>query len=193
MELSRTDSVVPVALAERLHALAAQARRSSDENWVAERRAVLELINWWHRVFFATHRPHTESRALLVELLLSAPTSLSDVLRTVSATHRVGQSTIGASDAEVRVFCPRDLLLEAVEHVFDNARRHRTEDHTEQSFEIGLRRPALNLVSLTVRNTGSTPRPTPGNGLDELDRSLRPFGGSLAGAPLRAATGASKP
>ena len=184
VELSRTDSAVPVALAERLHALAAQPRRPSDDDWQAERRDVLEHINWWHQVFFAAHRFRSESPALLVELLLSAPTSLADVLSSVSATYGAGQITTCTPDPDVRVFCPRPLLYEAVEHVFENARRHRVDDRAEQRFEVSLRRPGLDLASIVVRNTGSRMRATPGKGLGELDRSLRPFGGSLIGVPL---------
>ncbi|HEX4789014.1 MAG TPA: ATP-binding protein, partial [Actinospica sp.] len=185
VELSRTESAMLPAMAERLHSLAERPWLPGDLDWQAEWQDVLDRINWWHLVFFATHRPNTESPALLVDLLQSTPCSLKDVLESAAAALGGNLAVARGTDLDVQVFCPRALLYETVEHVIKNARRHRHAGAGTQRFEIALRRPGVDWVRISVRNTGSSPRPTPGNGIEELNRSLRPFDASLAAAPIR--------
>jgi hypothetical protein len=172
-------------MAERLQSLTKRPWQPDDVEWRAEWQDALDRINWWHRVFFATHRPNTESPALLVDLLQSTPCSLKDVLESAAAALGGSLTVAQGIDLDVQVFCPRALLYEAVEHVIKNARRHRHAGVGTQRFEISLRRPDVEKVRISLRNTGSSPRPSAGNGLEELNHGLGPFGASLAAAPIR--------
>jgi len=134
-------------------------------------------------MFFATHRSNSESPSLLVELIRSAPVSIHDVVEAVITDLRLDAAVVRADGLDIQVFCPKGLLEQVVEHVLENAPRHRYGEQ-EQQFEIVLRRHDLESVRFAIRNTGTRPSPSPGRGLGELDRSLRPFGGSLVGNPL---------
>ena len=182
VELTRTDTGGLFNASERLHRLIRTTRAVDSVDWVALRDDVLERINWWHRMFFAAHRPDSESPALLVALFRSAPTSIREVFDlNVGAPGHAG-AVVFHGDLDVQVFCPRSLLRETVSHVFANAERHRITQEP-QRFEVALSRHGVDEVRLAIVNSGTAAGTSPGKGLAELDRSLRSFGGSLAGTP----------
>jgi hypothetical protein len=184
LELCDTGGTGLLALSERLGELVREPRRPEDRRWRALRRELLERIGWWYNALFAAHRAGAGSPALLVDLVRSAPVSVGEVVGAVVSARGLGAATELAGDLDVPVFCPRDLLGEAVEHAFENARLRASD--LEPRFEVGLRRPGPDAVQVVVRNTGTRPSPEPGRGLGALARGLRPFGGWMSGRPLAA-------
>jgi len=183
IELSRTGTIGLSMMTEKLHELTRATWEPRTKTWQDMWEDVLDRSNFWHRMFFATHRPNSESPSLLVELIRSAPVSIHEVVEAVINDLRLNSAVVQADDLDIQVFCPKGLLKDVVEHVLENAPRHR-HGEDEQKFEIVLRRHDLESVNFAIRNTATRPSPSPGRGMEELDRSLRPFGGSLIGNPL---------
>jgi hypothetical protein len=76
------------------------------------------------------------------------------------------------------------LIVNTVDHILSNARRHRRDEAGVQEFRISVDSLDPDVVRFSIANTGSQPSERPGHGLEELDRSLRPFGGSLSATAL---------
>jgi hypothetical protein len=178
VELTRTNTTGLITTTERLYELVRAPWAPGSADWTALRDDVQYRIDWWHQMFFAAHRLDSESPALLVDLLQSAPASLAQALDL--ATAEFGREAVveRPSDLDLLVFCPAVLLNAAVAHVFANARRHRCTPEP-QRFKVSAQRYGADDIQFGIANSGSAPRGTPGKGLAELDRSLRSFGGSL--------------
>ncbi|MFD8422543.1 hypothetical protein [Streptomyces sp. NPDC059466] len=169
---------------ERLDRLLRAPRQVDDPDWQTVRYELLDRLDWWYRMFLATHLPETGKRAHLVDLVSSAPTRLGPRLEALLATRDTAVEVVArAAVGEAEVFCPAPLLTEAVEHVLDNTRRHRVPD-AECRVHIAYATSAPGTVQVSFRNTGTRPRRAPGQGLRALDAKLRPFGASLTGHAL---------
>ncbi|NNN30194.1 hypothetical protein HLK59_07420 [Streptomyces sp. S3(2020)] len=169
---------------ERLDRLLRGPRRVDDLDWQLTRNELLDRLDWWYRMFLATHLPETGKRALVVDLVSSAPTLLEPALRTLqSAPVTDVHVVLPASAAETEVFCPGPLLHDAMDHVLDNTRRHRVSS-AECRLDVTWTNEASGTARVSLRTTGTRPSPAPGQGLRTLDAKLRPFGASLTGQAL---------
>ncbi|OLE23490.1 MAG: hypothetical protein AUG49_15845 [Catenulispora sp. 13_1_20CM_3_70_7] len=185
VELTRTDTSGLFLTTEQLHTLTRSRWTPDEDEWLAARNEALDWINWWHRTFFATHRFGTESSAFLVEIVESAPAPLAEAVECAVDAVGLDAFVTSTGSLDVLVFCPKPLIIESVEHILKNARRHRR-DAGPQEFHISLDSRDADTVRFSIANTGSRPTRQPGRGLNELDRSLWPFGGSLSGTALSA-------
>ncbi|GGL64715.1 hypothetical protein GCM10010129_05380 [Streptomyces fumigatiscleroticus] len=169
---------------ERLDRLLRGPRRVDDPDWQSTRYELLDRLDWWYRMFLATHLPETGKRAHLVDLVSSAPPRLQPRLDAVLAAHGPAVEVVPLADgAETEVFCPAPLLTEAVEHVLDNTRRHRVPGAACR-IRVVYTAVAPGTVQVALRNTGTRPSPAPGQGLRALDARLRPFEAALTGRAL---------
>ncbi|MFJ5272833.1 hypothetical protein [Streptomyces sp. NPDC088358] len=169
---------------ERLDRLLRAPRQVDDPDWQTVRYELLDRLDWWYRMFLATHLPETGKRAHLVDLVSSAPARLGPRLEALRAAQDPAVEVVARGAAgEAEVFCPVPLLTEAVEHVLDNTRRHRVPD-AECRVHVAYATSGPGTVEVSFRNTGTRPRRAPGQGLRALDAKLRPFGASLTGHAL---------
>lgn len=168
------------AVTDKLHSLAFGPWRHADPPWQAERRALLERINWWNHMFLAAHVTNGEAPALLVELIRTAPIELGECVLKHLDSHHV-QATIKApAHGEVQVFCPDRLLRQVIAHLLDNVEKHRARESAyDCQLQIEYLPPARNAARMVVRNSGTSPSTPPGRGLKALDEMLQPFGGKL--------------
>jgi orotate phosphoribosyltransferase len=168
------------AVTDKLHAFAHGSRRPRDPSWQAERRELLDLINWWDRMFLAAHVTDGESPALLVELIRSAPVELGRRVLKLLDFHHV-ETTIEASEhGEVRVFCPERLLSQIIVQLLDNVEKHKArDDNAPCRVQVEYLPSGEDAVKMVVRNTGTTPSTPRGHGLKALDEKLQAFGGKL--------------
>ncbi|MGV9703784.1 hypothetical protein [Streptomyces sp. NPDC003483] len=173
---------------ERLDRLLRAPRQVDDPEWQTIRYELLDRLDWWYRMFLATHLPQTGKRAHLVDLVSSAPARLGPRLEALLAPWDPAAEVAHPATGETEVFCPTPLLTEAVEHVLDNTRRHRVAD-AECRISVTYAAAGPDTVQVSFRNTGTRPRRAPGQGLRALDAKLRPFGASLTGHALDAEDG----
>jgi len=170
------------AVTDKLHSLAHGPWRPADPTWHAERRELLDRINWWNRMFLAAHVTD-EAPALLVELIRSAPIELGECVLKLLESHQA-QATIEASQqARVQVFCPEKLLDQIIAHLLENVEKHCVKGAVCR-LQIEYLPPADGTVQIVVRNSGTQPSTPAGRGLKALSDKLRPFGGSLSGQVL---------
>jgi hypothetical protein len=170
------------AVTDKLHSLAHGPRRPADPSWQAERRELLDHINWWNRMFLAAHVTD-EAPALLVELIRSAPIELGECMAKLLDSHQAQAMIKAPEQGRVQVFCPEKLLDQIISHLLENVEKHCLKGEVCQ-LQIEYLRPANGAVQMVVRNSGTLPSTPPGRGLKALDDKLRPFGGSLAGRAL---------
>lgn len=168
------------AVTDKLHALAHGPRRPGDPSWQAERRELLDRINWWNRIFLAAHGTDGESPALLVELIRSAPVELGERVLKLLDFHHV-QATIEASGhGEVRVFCPERLLSQIIVQLLENVEKHKASDgNAPCRVQVEYLPSGQDAVKMVVRNSGTRPSAPRGRGLKALDEKLQAFGGKL--------------
>jgi hypothetical protein len=173
------------AVTDRFHALARGPWHPGDPSWQAQRRELLDHINWWNRMFLAAHVTDYEVPALLVELICSAPIELGPCVARLLASHKA-QATIEAPEhGQVKVFCPEKLLGQLIAHLLENAEKHRVrESGSAWRLQVEYLPSAQETVQMVVRNSGTAPATRPGRGLKALNDKLRPFGGSLTGQVL---------
>jgi hypothetical protein len=183
LTLARSDVGELRAVTDRLHALAHGSWRPADPSWQAERRELLDRINWWNRMFLAAHVTDEPVPALLVELIRSAPVELGPYVAELLRIHRA-QAAIESPDCgQVKVFCPEKLLDQILAHLLENVEKHRLGDAVCR-VQVEYLAPAGETVQLVVRNSGTRPCRPPGRGLKALNDKLRPFGGSVTGHVL---------
>lgn len=171
---------------ERLDRLLRGPRQPDDQDWQSMRFEFLDRIDWWYRMFLATHLPRTGKRAHVVDLVSTAPTLLQPRIAMILDSHGAESDVPPArvdSGPGCEVFCPSALLDEAVEHVLENTERHRIPG-AECRIGVSYELPEPGNVQVVLRNTGTRPRSVPGQGLRALNAKLRPFEASLTGRPL---------
>ncbi len=171
------------AVTDKLHSLAHGPWRPADPSWQAERRELLDRINWWNRMFLAAHVTADEVPALLVELIRSAPIGLGDCVAKLLDTHQTQAVIEAPEQGQVQVFCPEKLLDQIIAHLLENVEKHRVKDMVCR-LQIEYMQPARGTVQMVVLNSGTLPSTSPGRGLKALSDKLRPFGGSLTGQVL---------
>lgn len=173
----QADDKALVGVNDRLNQLAHGAWQPGDPRWQATRRKLLDRLNWWNRMFLAAHVPGTEAPAMIVQLVDSAPTEIVAVVQRVLDAHCHEPVVHDVDSESARVFCPEDLLEDLIKHLLDNVRRHRVPEEPCR-LEISYHRTA-ETVHLLLRNSGTRPSSTPGNGLMAFNDKLRPFEGSV--------------
>jgi adenine/guanine phosphoribosyltransferase-like PRPP-binding protein len=183
LSLARPDVRELRAVAERLYKLMHGPREPGDPAWQTLRRELLDRINWWNRIFLATHVPDRHAPALLVDLVRSAPVKLNARVASVLASHQAEVTAAGSDHGDVMVFCPERLLDQVLAHLLDNVRKHRRPDAACR-LHVEYAPAGPDAVRFVLRNSGTIPRRMPGKGLQALNDKLRPFGGSLAGQVL---------
>lgn len=190
VELAGTNVASLLGLSEQFAALVREPRRPDDGRWRAQRRDLLERIGWWYGTLFTARRPGVDSPARLMDLVRSVPASVGEAVACAVESRGLAGAVKAAGDLDVSVFCPRDLLVEAVGQVLDDARRRfaadEDADEDEPLFEVSVRRPGPDGVQMVIRHSGPLPglEPGPGRGFAALARALRPFGGWLTGRVL---------
>jgi hypothetical protein len=170
------------AVTDKLHSLAHGTWRPADPSWQAERRELLDHINWWNRMFLAAHVTD-EAPALLVELIRSAPIELGECVEKLLKSHQVQAAIEAPREGQVQVFCPEKLLDQIISHLLENVRKHCVKGAVCQ-LQVEYLRPADGTVQMVVRNSGTIPSTPAGRGLKAFSDKLRPFGGSLTGQVL---------
>jgi adenine/guanine phosphoribosyltransferase-like PRPP-binding protein len=169
-------------MTDRLHALAQGPWRPTDPAWKALRRELLDQINWWNRMFLTTHATDN-TRALLVELIGSAPARPQWCVKKLLKAKQEQATIRTPENGQVDVFCPERLLDQILAHLLENVEKHRVKNAFCQ-LEIEHLRPDRGIVQMVVRNSGTAPSAQPGHGLKALSDKLRPFGGKLTGQDL---------
>ncbi|BCL26063.1 hypothetical protein ACFFS2_16030 [Streptomyces aurantiacus] len=172
-------------VSDRLDRLLREPRRVHDLEWMDARDELLEQLDRWYRMFLATHVPETGKPAHIVDLVSSAPIELEpriDGLLTAHGTDVEKEWSLSGTP-RTHVFCPEPLLTEAIEHVLDNTRRHRVPG-ADSRLRVTGAGAGPDAVRVAIRNTGTRPHPSPGQGLRALDAKLRPFGATLSGRAL---------
>jgi hypothetical protein len=150
-----------------------------DQDWCDRRRCLLDMLNWWHRMFMASHL-EDDNRALVVQLISSAPVDPQEHIDKRIHGPLVEQVVHGLGHAAgTRVFCPAALLDSVLGHVVDNVHHHALPGATQRiQVECRTRQDRYEIV---VRNTGSKADSPPGQGLRSLNEKLSPFGASVTG------------
>ena len=169
-------------MTDELHSLAHGTWRPADPSWQAERRELLDHINWWNRMFLAAH-VRDEASALLVELIRSAPIELGECVQKLLEAHQARAAFEAPERGQLQVFCPEKLLDQVIGHLLENVEKHRVRGAVCQ-LQVEYLRPADGTVQMAVRNSGTVPSTPAGRGLKALNDKLRPFGGSLTGQVL---------
>ncbi len=161
-------------MTDRLHSLSHRPWRPADPSWQAERRELLDRINWWNRMFLAAHVTDDEVPALLVELIRSAPIELGPCVAKLLDSHRA-QATIEAPEhGQVEVFCPEKLLDQIIAHLLENVEKHRVRQSSAACrVQVEHLRPAQDTVQMVVRNSGTMPSRPQGRGLKALNDKLQ--------------------
>jgi len=170
------------AVTDKLHSLAHGTWRPADPSWQAERRELLDRINWWNRMFLAAHVTD-EAPALLVELIRSAPIELGECVEKLLKSHQAQAAIEAPKQGQVQVFCPEKLLDQIIAHLLENVKKHCVKGAVCQ-LQVEYLRPVDGAVQMVVRNSGTLPSTPAGRGLKALSDKLRPFGGSLTGQVL---------
>jgi orotate phosphoribosyltransferase/signal transduction histidine kinase len=177
-QLIETDVAGLRAVTGRLHRLTSEPWQPAYPPWQALRQELLDRINWWNRMFLATHIAGHHVPALLVDLVRSAPVSLAARVTAVLSAHGAEAAIEDADVGAVAVFCPEKLVDEIVAHLIENVRRH-CPDNAPCRISVSYQRADIESARLVFRNTGTRPRTPPGQGLNGLNDKLRPFGGAL--------------
>jgi len=167
---------------DKLHSLAHGTWRPADPSWQAERRELLDHINWWNRMFLAAHVTD-EAPALLIELVRSAPIELGECVEKLLESRQAQAAFEAPEQGQLQVFCPEKLLDQVIGHLLENVEKHCVKGAVCQ-LQIEYLRPANGTVQMVVRNSGTLPSTPAGRGLKALNDKLRPFGGSLTGQVL---------
>jgi adenine/guanine phosphoribosyltransferase-like PRPP-binding protein len=183
LALARPDVRELRAVTERLRALMRGTWRPGDPGWQTLRREILDRINWWNRIFLATHIPDRHAPALLVDLVDSAPVRLSERVAAVLAWHQAQATITNPDQGHVLIFCPEKLLDQVLGHLLENVSKHRLPAATCR-LRVDYAPAGPEAVQFTLRNSGTMPRRMSGKGLQALNDKLRPFGGSLTGQVL---------
>ncbi len=170
------------AVTDKLHSLAHGTWRPADPSWQAERRELLDHINWWNRMFLAAHVTD-EAPALLVELIRSAPIELGECVQKLLEAHQARAATEAPEGGQLQVFCPEKLLDQVIGHLLENVEKHCVKGAVCR-LQVEYLRPANGTVQMVVRNSGTMPSTPAGRGLKAFSDKLRPFGGSLTGQVL---------
>jgi hypothetical protein len=180
LTLARPDVGELRAVTNRLHTLAHGAWRPDDPAWRAVRRELLDRINWWHRIFLAAHLADQQMRALLVELIRSAPVRPWSYLAKLRDSRAVAVTETGIEFSGLEVFCPGKLLEQVVTHLGENLDRHQVPGAACR-LHVTYERPEGDTIRIVVRNSGTAPREPHGHGIEALNDKLGAFGGSLRG------------
>jgi adenine/guanine phosphoribosyltransferase-like PRPP-binding protein len=180
LTLARPDVGELRAVTNRLHTLAHGAWRPDDPAWRAVRRELLDRINWWHRIFLAAHLADHQMRALLVELIRSAPVRPWSYLAKLRDSRAVAVTETGIEFSGLEVFCPGKLLEQVVTHLGENLDRHQVPGAACR-LHVAYERPEGDTIRIVVRNSGTAPREPHGHGIEALNDKLGAFGGSLRG------------
>lgn len=149
--------------------------------WNEIRDRLLQRLDWWNRMFLATHVDGGEHPALLVGLIEAAPTWMS-LVETVLHDRVEKAVTHRPEPGDVKVFCPEGLLRGLIDQLLDNIEQHRVPD-AECRVELTLDRPDATSARFVLRNTAAQPSGRPGRGLLSYAENLRPFGGGLSYGP----------
>ena len=182
LSLARSGGGELGMMTDRLHALAHGPWRPTDPSWQALRRELLDHINWWNRMFLTTHATDN-TRALLVELIGSAPVRPQLCVEKLLKARQERAAIRTPENGQMDVFCPERLLGQILAHLLENVEKHRVKSAFCQ-LEIEYLRPDRGIMQMVVRNSGTAPSAQPGHGLKALSDKLRPFGGKLTGQDL---------
>jgi hypothetical protein len=186
LSLAPPNEVIALdAMTDLLHRLSHEPWRPGDPDWQSLRRKALERVNWWYRMFLATHLPDGDGPALVVDLVRSAPVKLAEQVVESLELRRSGlldAEQVG-EPAHAYVFCPGKLLDQTIAHLLENVTRHHVAG-ADCRLQIEYRYGYEGTVQFVLRNSGTRPRETSGNGLRTFNERLRPFGGSVVGQPL---------
>lgn len=180
LTLARPDVGELRAVTNRLHTLAHGPWRPDDPAWRAVRRELLDRINWWHRVFLAAHLADHQMRALLVELIRSAPVRPWSCLAKLRDSRAISVTETGSEFGQLEVFCPGKLLEQVVTHLRENLDKHQVPGAACR-LHVAYERPEGDTIRIVVRNSGTAPREPHGHGIEALNDKLGTFGGSLRG------------
>ena len=145
-------------MTDRFHALARGPWHPGDPSWQAQRRELLDHINWWNRMFLAAHVTDHKVPALLVELICSAPIELGPCVAKLLDSHKA-QATIEAPEhGQVKVLCRKSCWVSFIAHLLENVEKHRVRESVSAwRLQVEYLPSAQETVQMVVRNSGTAP------------------------------------